>query len=285
MGFGVRKSIFLERVVSVACVILVAILASTPLRADDAAAVYAKYADQIEKVEQRGRLIFEKDRAAWVATDHFLAESEIASDGAVLGWVTEETDDGQLAVSFLALEDDKIGVRYAVSTRNGVVLPETSEVLSPVRSMTDKQRLMFNARSIALSSEFVACASNYNIVVLESDEPTKFLVYLLPAQTNLNQVPLGGHHRFLIEAEPDLSGTTENAILDQRAFTKSCLVLPKLPGAIAVFTTHITAPYPEEPHIYYSLLTEIEFLVLTLDSETVWRVNNGKIEASDLKLN
>ena len=260
----------------------VAMSSVQPALAEDSVGTNAhKYAVEISEIERRGRLIFEKDRAAWVATDHFRASPNFNQDGNLVGWVTEAIGDDRFTVSFLALEGEQIVVRHSVDTKKGQVLTDTSQTTIPGREMTNRQRLMYNARRIAGTKEFTVCAENYNSVVLPSDNTT-FYVYLLPALTSFAELPVGGHHRFLIDGEQDYSKGPDGDVIEKKSFTKSCQNLPLEDNMVAVFTTHMTAPFPEEPHVFLSLLSEIDIYVLTVDNKTTWLVSDGVITEAGL---
>ena len=266
-------------VIAIACNVFFLPLTAS---AEDAAGEQSKiYAAEIAEVERRGRQVFEKDRAAWVATDHFRANSDFNADGALLGWVTEDVGDGVIIVSFLAFEEDEIVVRHSVDVKNGKVRRRTAQTSIPGRAMSNQQRLMFNARSIALSSNFDACTESYNTVVLPHDGTT-FYVYLMPALSSMNVLPFGGHHRFLVDGEIDPSTSAQDNILEKRSFTTSCLNMPVERDAVGLLVTHVTAPYPEEPHIFLNLLREIDIFVVTAKNEAVWLVKDGIVEETEL---
>ncbi|MEM8936153.1 MAG: hypothetical protein AAGC77_07075 [Pseudomonadota bacterium] len=245
----------------------------------------AVHAEGIEEAERLGNLVYRKDQAAWAATDYFLDNENISSDPDVAGWVSEIIDGKTVRVSFLAIESNRLVVRYAVDVEKGNVRTKTAKVLKPGAQLTNRQRLMSNARAFASNTDFMRCSPRYNTVVIPH-EGTTFYVYLLAAMQKSNEIVIGGHHRFLIDAEIiSKVGDVVDHIVEQRAFTTRCLTLRPPPNISASALTgavvsHVTAPYPEEPHILASLIHNMEISVVA--GGALWMVKDGEIELSEM---
>jgi hypothetical protein len=117
---------------------------------------------------------------------------------------------------------------------------------------------MWKARQLATSSEFRACSSSYNSVILpyEKDGEPVWRVYLLAASQQLNELVMGGHHRFTISSD----GTE---ILQQEALSKACMTMQVASNIAAPMTTHILDDEPIETHVFTSLDYHLPVYVAT----------------------
>jgi hypothetical protein len=97
----------------------------------------------------------------------------------------------------------------------------------------------------------------------------------LAATNDPNLLLVGGHYGATISAD----GRT---ILEQRSFTKECLVLKRAEDTepeidMAAYTVgHILDDRPTEIHVFLNLLCGKPLHVVTADRR-LWRIENGKI--------
>jgi hypothetical protein len=222
------------------------------------------------KIEEVGKALYEKDRAAWLATDR-LMETSGQAPGEIRGWVTLSSDDGW-RVFFVEEQGDAYCSRLSVLVGENGVGPlgrsETCEALTP------EQRAMFLARQTALAALRTRCSENYNTVVLPHDgAEAAWVVYLLAATQEPGKVVVGGHVRVLVA-----DGGTD--IVDYQKLSNTCLTLD-MPSSdegkpVAVVAFHVLDDHPIETHVFLSLLHEQKLYVMT--ESAMWRVAEGKVK-------
>ncbi len=219
----------------------------------------------LRSAEATGATIFEHDRAAAVATDAALAIPEIRKDARVKGWITEERGDN-IVVTFI---DEAPAALFRVTvSAAGDVIGEVERLEAP-ESLTAFESGAVVARTVALASGFEPCSERYNSVVLPvADAPGRWVVYLLPATTRNDVVPIGGTYR----VETDGQG-----VLSRRGFTRSCIALQNDASAVGLFVTHLLDSTPTEAHVFWGLWVGKALFVSTPPNGTLWQVEGGKI--------
>lgn len=136
----------------------------------------------------------------------------------------------------------------------------------------------------ALREDVERCAEDYAAMPIEGDAlggPGAGLisVYLVPLPADAAAVPIGGFHRITVEAET-------GEVLHSAAMAQGCLDLSLDPGDAAaldtvrsLLVTHGLTPYPLENHVFASLTSAVDLVVVT--PGTTWRVAQGDIRALD----
>ena len=203
----------------------------------------------IRFASERGFEIYERDKAAWLATDAALASG--LRQTSARGWISVRTETGWL-VRFVASCDGAPCSVLDVNLKND---RPTTNLLDPPEPLPVQQRNAWSARQLALSERISMCSDRYNTVVVPIEDG-RWAVYLLAATLDPKAVLLGGHHRFTISANG-------NEILDRRAFSKSCLTLEKQANAGALMATHLLDPHPVETHVFASLQHNVTIYVST----------------------
>jgi len=134
---------------------------------------------------------------------------------------------------------------------------------------------MFTARQTALRALPKSCPSPYNTVVLPGSvaDVDGWLVYLLAASADPNQVPVGGHFRARISSD---GGT----VIAMEPLSNSCLMLSLASDSgkrvVALYMTHLfLSDVPTEAHVFLNLLYGVDFYVATETS--VWGITKGTI--------
>jgi hypothetical protein len=222
------------------------------------------------KLEEVGKALYAKDRAAWLATDRLVeTNGQVPSD--LVGWVTLPSGD---AWRVLFVQED--GGTYC--TRLSVLVDESgagslgrSETCEP---LTAEQRSMFLARQTALAALSARCSDNYNTVVLPHEgAEAAWAVYLLAATQEAGKIMVGGHVRVLVDAE----GVD---IVDYHRLSNSCLTLdtPSSDAGkpVALVASHVLDDHPVETHVFLSLLHGLKFYVMT--ESAMWSVDEGKVK-------
>jgi len=218
-----------------------------------------------------GRLIFDYDRAAWVATDAMRAAVPPAEAPPAGGWVVLPGADGALVVTFYGTtEAGNFGFFEAI-TRDGRVV-EGHRIADADRiALTPVQTRMVEALTVVRRrSAHRPCAPwPFNTVVLPpatADAPVT--VYLLTPQVKHGDFPFGGHFR--IDVDKD------GRVVVDRAFTTSCLTMSPAPGSVAVGVTHLLDPQPTEIHVFLSIWMGMPLAVATADNR-LWMVDGERI--------
>lgn len=250
---------------------LAALLAFLP------AAGRAQNADEqrrIDWVQQRGRLLFEVDRAAWVTTDDLAARMPDLRGAGLRGW-TVERDGPAYVVTYYLGEGAAREALYRGRVENQRV---TSGEVFPAGSrppLTPIQRRIADARDAVSHLERRPCTNaSFNVAVIPPETPDAPLdVYLLSAQTETDVYPFGGHFRATLLPSGELR--------DQRAFTNSCLNMStRAKGQdpmAALMITHLLDPIPTEIHVFLSIWTHMPVFVGTANPQRIWEVDGSRI--------
>jgi hypothetical protein len=209
---------------------------------------------------QRGRLLFGLDRAAWVATDDFVARMPNYQSQGARGYVVELAPGGYV-VTFLGGPQDAPVAFYRADVRENRV--HSSEVFPAAArpALTPAQRRLLDARNAAAAAvRGRSCNGRpFNSAVIPPAAPDGPIdVYLLTPQLEEGQYPLGGHFR--ITVGPDGRAGRE------RAFTNSCLLMrmQDVPGGgqiVSMNVTHLLDPVPTEIHVFTALTSGLSVYV------------------------
>ncbi|MDV0440476.1 hypothetical protein [Xanthomonas sacchari] len=247
-------------------------LACTSVHADEPLPAALSPADEAAKIASAqtvGSAIYLHDQAASVATDAVLAVPEFRRDKRVRGWVTEQQG-ADIVVTFL---DSTPAAIYRVAVTNGKA-GSVKALEAPV-ALTAYEAGAAQARAAATTAQFERCAKKYNSVVLPGKSPEEdWVVYLLPATTKNNVVPIGGTYRFSVK---------DARVVSQRAFTRTCIVLETGPKVEALMITHLLDPVPTEAHVFWSLWARKPIYVATAPAGTIWTVQGDQIRLVERK--
>lgn len=204
------------------------------------------------------------DHAAAIATDAALQLKAFRKDRRIRGWITEPRQ-GQITVTFI--DQTPAALYRVVISEDGATGPVIA--FDSPDPLSGYEQGAATARAAAMASEFQACSNTYNSVVLPASPilDGNWVVYLLPATTKRDIVPLGGTYRM------EVSGSTVTA---GRSFTRSCVTLQNTPRTAALMVTHLLDPVPTEAHVFWSLWAKHPMYVATADG-ALWAIENGKI--------
>lgn len=224
---------------------------------------------------QRGRLLFDIDRAAWVTTDDLQARVHDFRTLGIRGWTVERDGNGYAVTYYVGEGDARVAVyRGRVVNRRVVSREVFAEGARP--ALTPLERRLADARgAVARMGKTPCTPAPFNAAVIPPDTPDGPIdVYALSAQTQNGVFPFGGHFR------ATLSATGE--IVSQRDFTRSCINLStseaRQARAVALVITHLLDPVPTEIHVYLSIWTGMPVFVGTHDPQRVWNVTGERIE-------
>lgn len=250
---------------------LIAVFAAMLTPASAKTDIETEFAAQIAESEMLGRIIYDYDMAAWVATDQ-LVDQVGDLRGKITGWIVEDSERGE-RVLFYRGSNGLFAPAYSIEVRQGKAAASTFKSYSESEALTPAQAAMIKARELGLMTGTSGCAKSYNTVVIR-DDAAGFLVYILAATTDLDTVQFGGHLRH------DIDSAGEN-VVGFRKFTNTCIALKKLPPSgnelVALMISQVLTPYPTEIHVWASLLHDIDIFVVTGERQ-MWKVSGGKIE-------
>jgi hypothetical protein len=238
-------------------------------------------AAKVDWVVNRGDLLFDIDRAAWVTTDDMIARLGGKRDIPIKGWVVER--DGTAPGAFLVtyFGDGPAGrvAWYVGHVRNRKVV--TAEVYPEGARppLTPVQARIADAVSLARAqTQFRPCTpANFNTAAIPPDTPDGPIdVYLLTAMTENGVYPMGGHYLVRVGAD--------GKIVTTRPFTKSCLNMSQPPARsgsepAALVVGHFLDPMPTEIHVFMSRWIGLPVYVATGQGKKprVWAVEGPVI--------
>ena len=246
------------------------------------AEVPAEYREAVTRAETLGTAIYVHDSAGARATDELIDRGLLEKDKRLRGWITAlPPNSDSVLVTFVGEDGGTTKALYRILVPPNAQPPHF-EALKPAQPLTDTERALFAARTLAvaqLNNDKDRCAASYNSVVLPIERAGDpfILVYLLAATNEPGVVVAGGHIRY--EVSPD--GTH---IEGQRTFTRSCMEIPPEPKdkkVAAVMLTHLLDPTPTEIHVFLSREYRRPFFIGTAENDLVWRVDGSHINLMD----
>jgi hypothetical protein len=242
---------------------LLLIALSVPAPAQD-----AQEGAQIAFAIERGRLLFEIDRAAWVATDDATARLRGAAGAGLRGYIVE-ADGAGFAVTFFGGPQDAPVAYYRGRVANrrvtgGEVFPAAARP-----PLTAAQRRLAGLREVAARLDHRPCGgAQFNMAAIPPATPDGAIdLYLLTPQTRNDAWPFGGHYRVTVNAD--------GSVASSRAFTNSCLNLAPPRDAIFIGVTHLLDPVPTEIHVFTALSSG--HTVLVAAGERLFQIEGDRI--------
>jgi hypothetical protein len=260
------------------------VMAGRAEAADEAAALTLPEQAQVERAENRGRMIYAFDQAAWFSTDEMIRQVPKADLPRQGGWIVEARGD-LLRVIFFALQGETPMAYFRADMAGDKVMESHMFSPSEDRTLNAVETRMALAEQVAVAAgrDKGRCTTGaFNAVVLPPASPVSpVAVYLLSSMVTTGEYPVGGHYE--IDVGPD--GT----VASERSFTKACLnVNPQAaakagtkPAALVV--THMLDPAPTEIHVYLSLWMDQPMFVLTPPDGQAWAVQAGQVIKTSFK--
>lgn len=257
---------------------IAAALLAVPAAAQQAPATIpaADQAAKLRAIGARGRLLFDLDRAAWVATDDLMKKVRDPASAGLKGYVVEHDGPG-FAVTFFSGEPGRFVAHYIARVVGGRV--RSGRLLAGAERvpLTPLQLRLALARSAAGSSGLRACTQEtFNAAVIPPASDTAPIeLYLTSAQTQSGIYPVGGHYLLTI----GIDGTVQST----RKFTNSCLNMQvprgKRGGAqpAGLFVAHLLDPLPTEIHVFLSIWIGKPLFVGIGNPPQVWAVEGERI--------
>lgn len=233
---------------------------------------------ELARVLERGRLLFEIDRAAWVTTDDMREHIRDPAAAGVRGWTVERYGGGY-AVTFYAGEGEARRAVYRGRVENNRVVSRELFAAGAGPPLTPLQNRLAEARGAVARMALRACVeSPFNAAVIPPAAPDGPIdIYALTPQIRTGQFPFGGHFRATL--------TPAGEIAAQRAFTNSCLEMPvpppgsRRPEGLGI--RHFLDETPTEIHVFLSIWTGLPLFVAAGEPQRVWIVRPDRIELMD----
>ena len=234
----------------------------------------------IQRAGDLGQALYDRDRAAWVATDAMLAALGNDSAGRVGGWVVTPLNGktGRRSEFRVAFHDRSEPPQVFWQGRvEGHRVAET-ELLDAPRPLSADETARRAALDAAIAHPDLKPCRDFlpmNHVVMTAPEGG-FHVYLLSATRQPDLAVFGRHFRFT--TTPD--GATITA---SRAFTNSCIGVPmatELPeGATpaALTISHVLDPTPQETHVFVSLSHGLPVYVVMTETDALYEVDGTRM--------
>lgn len=251
------------------------LLGAVPVSAQDAGSglpVTPVERARLDATEAIGQLIFDYDRAAWVATDAMAAAIPAAELPKTGAWVVLPGADGALVVTFYEGTQGNGRGYFDAVVKDGDVIEQKVIPISDRRPLSRVQQRMADAWKVAMvRGGHQPCAqARFNSVVLPpAAEDAPVTVYLLTPQVQRGVYPFGGHFR--VDVDKD------GKIVVDRAFTRACLAMESGGGGSELMAvTHLLDPMPTEMHVFLSIWIRKPILVSTTDGRN-WAVVGDRI--------
>jgi hypothetical protein len=231
----------------------------------------AEESEAIRRAVEVGRLLYRHDRAAWIATDKVSALKGFRKDKRTRGYITVPVADAIRVVFFGDGANGRRVALYRVDLGPDLRPLGEAEAFKEPLPLDEFESAAAAARQLAMSQNFQLCSKSYNTVILQdgSANDPSWAVYLMPAQT-AKQYMLGGSYRI------DVSGPGDR-IVRSRGFTRSCIAMPNDKDLAAMTVTHLMDTTPTEIHVFTSLAAQKPVIVLTIQGESIWAVEDGTI--------
>jgi hypothetical protein len=227
----------------------------------------------LDTVQVLGQHMYRQDQEAWKATDILLAKHspEELTAAKARGWIVSETAERDV-VRFLREGASGLEVAYDV-----IFARDAKPILSEPenRALTPEEIAQADARHLAAKSFTFRCSNApANTVAFRDPKDGGWLVWVMSATNDPNQMVLGGHIRFSISADG-------KSIIQKDALSKGCNILSRKGSdgtvPVAYFFTHIVSDTPVETHVFASLTYGVNFFVGTPD-RSVWSIEKGAIK-------
>lgn len=234
---------------------------------------------EVEEAEQRGRLLWLYDQAAWHATDALLEDIDPQTVENPRGYVVVPgASEGTLETIFVAERDGTLRefARYVVreSTVEGGGPVGDLPALSPLAER------LFRARQPAIEAMaqegYGLCSGEApNTLTLPPDESGNVAFYLLTSTRSAETYPIGGHYRADIAADGSVAKTLR--------YMNTCFDRPTAPqkgpdGQSAhPGVSYLLGNAPSEIHVFASFQFADGYMVVAQPSRKLWWVKKGKI--------
>lgn len=230
---------------------------------------------ELRRVVNRGRQLFEIDRAARLTTRELLTRIADPVAAGVVGWIAEPEGNG-ITVTYYAQGDNGPVAVFRGQVIGGRVAARDVFTAANRPALTPFQRRLAAARAAVEALGNQACGgAPFNIFAVAPSTPTGPIdVYQFSAQTAAGQIPAGGH--FLTTVAADGSAGTA------RPLTGACrnLEVPQPPRGQRprpLQLRHEAGSLPNESHVLMSYWAGRPLFVAAGTPERLWGIAGDEI--------
>jgi hypothetical protein len=216
-------------------------------------------------VEFLGREIYERDKAAWVATDALRSQGHDLGVAGVTGWIVVPSGDHWL-VRFVGTVEGSPRSFFDVVVSGQS--PTSVQHYTAGAGLSPRGLSMWTAVRSAEGAGYRRCTPSYNTVVLPDPYSDSWLVYLLAASTE-PAIQVGGHHRFHVSP----NGKT---VQTATALSKGCLVIPFEDKSEMIGFTQMVSDHPLETTTFLSLQHPVP-IMFGVPEGSIWVAENGEL--------
>lgn len=231
---------------------------------------------ELRRVVNRGRELFEIDRAARLTTRELLTRVPDPAAAGIVGWIAEREGNG-LTVSYYAQTDAGPVTVFRGQVINGRVAARDTFTGANRPAFSAAQRRLVAARAAVEALGNTACGTApFNIFVIPPTAAGGAIeVYQFSAQTAAGQIPAGGHFRTAVAAD-GTAGTPQPLVGACRS-----IEVPQAPAAgqrpRPMQVRHETAPLPNEAHVLMSYWAGRPLFVASGTPERLWGIAGDEI--------
>jgi len=232
----------------------------------------AAFDQDIALTENLGRAIYERDTVAYLAALDLQEEFSGDQLGWLDGWITVKEGE-EYKVMFIGTDRGEPRAYFVAFARNG----EIYDRFAPPGGMGLSRAEIgyWTARQNALTREIQECSSQYNPVIMpykgRDGAEGGLFVYLIPASTEAGLIKAGGYQLFDYSVDGKV-------MKGEMPFNTNCLDVEKTGNeGEGLILSHSLTPYPQEHHVFMSLLHDTDVIVITQENNLVWKVSDGKV--------
>ncbi|MFA9201596.1 MAG: hypothetical protein ACEQR8_10535 [Cypionkella sp.] len=272
-----------KRIRSAATLLALCVL-QPPLAANEARPLEPALERGIADAEQRGRIMYLYDQAAWHATDRFAAQLDPQMAPNLRGYVVLPREDGLLETIFFGDFGEGLVEVARFTVVESAVTAETVHPASARPPLSALASRMARARQSALDEarkrKVKLCAdAQPNTIVLPPAPDGTVEVYVLTPPMQTGRYPLGGHYRYRLGKD--------DKVISQHRLAQGCptMLLPEIPkeavGFVSTAIRHRPDPHPTEVHVFASYHRRVPLGLFTPKSGRQWMIDRGEIVAVD----
>ncbi|WP_209348311.1 hypothetical protein [Pontixanthobacter sp. CEM42] len=220
-----------------------------------------------------GEQMFQHDRASWLAHDELNRQLRAEDRPEYLTFMTEELDNGNIRVVFYTKREGSLFEFVLFEVDGGALVSAKMHDDPAKHPLSDFLLKQIAARDMAMKQgaeqKLPLCRSGAaNYVTLPPNKDGMIAVYVLSPPVVPGRFPLGGHYRFMVNAEGEaVSG---------RAFENSCLDAPRFERYVHNAPdnfpfVHVLDPHPTEIHHFAARYMNLALQVTA--AEVTWDID------------
>jgi hypothetical protein len=230
---------------------------------------------KIRTLEKLGNELSRRDEISAQAEDVVLATQPAAHAVKMRGWISELSSNGD-KVHLIAETPSGFCLAYTVKFKNREK-PEVEDHRGEPLPTAVATRFQARKNALAAVHDKLFADVAYNCEVLDDPDGRGFLVYVLAATKEKNEILTGGHYRVTVSAD--------GSKIEHVDLLSQLIRQPRLNGdkeTVAVSATQLSSNLPVETWLYSSHLYSLPMYVGCKDG-SIWAVANGRIVRANKK--